>query len=276
MPFPSMPLRDINGVELEIGDSGSGEPVVFVHGGMGDECFAVIQEPALIDRYRLIHYHRRGWGKSSSAGLPLNIQQQAYDCSLVMKHVGIERAHCAGLSYGGTILLQMAVDFPEVVHSLALMEPALPSVLATYPEQRAATEQAVALYASGDRPAAIDVAFQEMCGAGYRAAFDLTLPPGWFDRWMEDSETLFHYDLPELQSWKFAAEHAARISQPVLNMTGANTKTYFQEIHKTVQSWLPHAESVVLPNATHAMLEMNPKDAAEYLADFFSRHPLHG
>jgi hypothetical protein len=37
MNLPPMQLTEINGVELEILDSGSGEPVVFVHGAMGDE-----------------------------------------------------------------------------------------------------------------------------------------------------------------------------------------------------------------------------------------------
>ena len=57
-------IAEINGAELEIWDKGSGEPVVFVHGGMGDECAAVLAEPALANKYRLIHYHRRGFGKS--------------------------------------------------------------------------------------------------------------------------------------------------------------------------------------------------------------------
>jgi pimeloyl-ACP methyl ester carboxylesterase len=35
-----------------------------------------------------------------------------------------------------------------------------------------------------------------------------------------------------------------------------------------------HAENVELPDATHCMLQSNPKGAAELLADFFTRHPL--
>jgi hypothetical protein len=59
-----MELTEINGVELELWDRGSGEPVVFVHGSMGDECAAVLVEPALANRFRGIHYHRCGYGKS--------------------------------------------------------------------------------------------------------------------------------------------------------------------------------------------------------------------
>ena len=55
---------EINGVKMEIRDRGSGEPIVFVHGSMGDELAAVLTEPALADHYRLVDYHRRGYGGS--------------------------------------------------------------------------------------------------------------------------------------------------------------------------------------------------------------------
>ena len=60
-----MPRIEINGAELEIRERGSGQPVVFIHGGMGDECAAVVKERVLADHYRVIDYHRRGWGRSS-------------------------------------------------------------------------------------------------------------------------------------------------------------------------------------------------------------------
>jgi pimeloyl-ACP methyl ester carboxylesterase len=42
-----------------------------------------------------------------------------------MEHVGIRRAHVVGHSSSGNIALQLALDSPEVVHSIALLEPAL-------------------------------------------------------------------------------------------------------------------------------------------------------
>ena len=122
-------ITEINGAELEIWDKGSGEPVLFVHGGMGDECAAVLVEPALANQFRLIHYHRRGFGNSEAPNAPFSIEQQAADCRAVMQHLEIERAHCVGQSYGAVILLQTALDFPDTVYSLALLEPGLPSVL---------------------------------------------------------------------------------------------------------------------------------------------------
>jgi pimeloyl-ACP methyl ester carboxylesterase len=275
MVLPAMQLTEINGVELEIWESGSGEPVVFVHGGMGDECFAVLAEPALTNRYRLIHYHRRGWGNSERLEAPLTIAHQVADCRAVMHHVGVERAHLVGQSYGGMILLQLALDGPDAVHTLAVLEPALPSVLFNSPEFGAVMAKATSLYESGDKAGAIDTFGQEVAGADYRTVFDQTLPPGSFERWVADVDTLFRYDVPAMQPWTFTPEEAARITQPVLIMTGANTRSYFQEIFETIRTWLPHAENFVVPQATHAMLQINPKGAAERLASFFSSYRLH-
>jgi pimeloyl-ACP methyl ester carboxylesterase len=276
MAWPAMQRTRINGVRLEIRDRGSGEPVVFVHGGMGDECVAVLAEPALANQFRLIHYHRRGYGNSEAPKAPVSIPQQAADCRAVMRHVGVERAHCVGQSGGGVILLQMALDFPEAVQSLALLEPALPSVLGNSQVFSETMVKAAGMYSSGDKVGATETFAREVGGADFRAVFDQTLPPGYFERWVADADTIIQSELPALQPWQVTREDAARITQPVLNVVGANTRPYFREIHETVRTWLPHAENFELPNATHCMLQTNPKGAAECLVSFFSRHRLKG
>ena len=265
---------EINGAKLEIWDRGSGAPVVFVHGSMGDECAAVLAEPALANHFRLIHYHRRGFGNSQGSEAPVSIRQQAADCSSVLQHLGVERAHCVGQSYGGVILLQMALDFPDAVHSLALLEPALPAVLGNSQAFGELVTKAAAMYGSGRKADAIETFGEEVGGRDFRAVFDRTLPPGSFERWVADADTVFKSDLPALQPWQFTREDAARIRQPVLNLCGAKTNAYFREIHETVRTWLPHAENSELLNANHAMLQTDPKGAAERLVTFFSRHPL--
>jgi pimeloyl-ACP methyl ester carboxylesterase len=45
-------------------------------------------------------------------------------------------------------------------------------------------------------------------------------------------------------------------------------------IHELLLSWLPNAESFVLPDATHLMQVENPHGMAAGLAAFFARHPI--
>ena len=77
-----------------------------------------------------------------------------------------------------------------------------------------------------------------------------------------------------LDQWSFTDKDAARITQPVLNLRGAHTVSHMREVHDTVRTWLPQAENDVLPDATHAMTQTNPKGAAELLVRFLSKHKL--
>ena len=266
-----MELTRIGDVMLETYCAGSGDPVLFVHGGMGDECAAVVDEPALAEHYRLIHFHRRGWGKSERGEVELTVEQQAADCRAVLKHFGVERAHCVGQSSGGAIVLQLALDTPEAVRSLTVLEPGLPQFFDS-PEFKALATRVAPLYESGDRAGAIDTFFSTICGEGYRAAFDRTLPSGHFERWVGDADTLFREETAQFIDWTFTRAEAARVTQPVLNMVAANTWVPFRELNETVKTWIPHAENHELPDATHAMLQTNPRGAAERIARFISSH----
>lgn len=274
MTVQAMNRVQINGVTLEVRDRGAGEPVVFVHGAMSDECAAVLTEPVLADHYRLIDYHRRGWGNSEQLTTPLSIEQQAADCRAVMHHLGVERAHLVGQSYGGVIVLQMALDMPDAVHTLSLLEPSLPAVLFNSPAFGAVIAKAATLFEAGDQAGAMDAFGQEVAGADYRAVFNQTLPPGYFERWVADAATFFRYDAAALQPWAFTRASAEQITQPILNMRGVNTQPYFRECFETIQTWFPRAENFILPKAPHAMLQINPQGAAERLANFLAGHRL--
>ena len=85
---------------------------------------------------------------------------------------------------------------------------------------------------------------------------------------------MFLTDGPGVMSWSFSDAEAARIRQPLLNVTAAGAGTHVGAAYGALRSWVPHAENVELPDATHCMLQNNPKGAAELLANFFTRHPL--
>jgi pimeloyl-ACP methyl ester carboxylesterase len=266
---------DINGVQLDVRVRGWGAvPVIFVHGAMGDECAAVVAEPVLTNQYRVIDYHRRGYGRSTLPEVEVSIAQQATDLRAVMDHLGVERAHMVGQSYGGLVVLQMALDHPDAVHSLALVEPALPSILSNAPGFLALGEKAGGLYGSGDKAGAMEAFGQEVGGTNFRTVFDQTLPSGWFERWVADADTIFQSDIAAMQAWQFTEEDATRITQPVLNVRGGDTTDYFREAYETIQVWLPQAENVIVPNSPHTVLQTAPKDAAEELVNFFARHQI--
>jgi 3-oxoadipate enol-lactonase len=89
-----------------------------------------------------------------------------------------------------------------------------------------------------------------------------------------DLDTFFQIEMPALQQWRFTVEDAVRIQQPVLSVVGTETAPIFRESHELVKQWMPQAEELVVPQATHALQYMNPSAVAEGLARFLARHTL--
>jgi pimeloyl-ACP methyl ester carboxylesterase len=261
---------NVNGAELEYWDIGSGPPVVFIHGGMGDECAAILREPALTTNFRLIHFQRRGFGASSCPEMPVPIPQHAADCRVLLDQLGVSVAHVVGQSYGGAVSLQLTAGSPEIVRSLTVLEPAIPSVLFSSPEFSALGKHAAELYAAGQGRDAIEHFARAVVGSDGWEMF----AAGWLERWMRDETILFESDLPAMPGWAFGEADAAGISQPALNLRGVDTPAAFEQVYQTVSQWIPHAESHVVPRTSHPILQMNPNGAAELIVDFINRYPI--
>ena len=114
----------LNGAAIEYEVRGSGEPLLFIHGAiLADAFFPLLNEPTIANHYRVIYYHRRGFAVSDRAPNPFMIHQQAADCRALLHHLDIARTHVAGHSYGAITALQLALDSPDAMQSLALLEP---------------------------------------------------------------------------------------------------------------------------------------------------------
>jgi 3-oxoadipate enol-lactonase len=80
----------------------------------------LLAESALASGHELLVYHRRGYAGSTHAAGALTVAQHAADCRALLRHLGIERTHVVGHSYGSAVALQLALDSPELIESLAL------------------------------------------------------------------------------------------------------------------------------------------------------------
>jgi pimeloyl-ACP methyl ester carboxylesterase len=85
---------------------------------------------------------------------------------------------------------------------------------------------------------------------------------------------LFESDVPSEMEWRIGAEEAAKIKQPVLFLSGAESLPVFIESRDLFHSWRPHTEDSVMPEANHLLHMRNPADAAARLTDFLPRHAV--
>src|SRR5688500_8190115 len=191
----------IDGAELEYEVAGTGEPSIFIHGAFIADAFRpLLAEPCLAGKYRLILYHRRGYTGSGGVSKPVSVAEQAAACRALLRHLDVGRAHVVGHSYGGAIALQLALDAPDVAHSLALLEPALMAGVSAE-GYRESLARGARRYREAGAAVVLDE-FLEARWPGYRAALDCALP-GAFAQAAADAGTWFEGELPGLLDWRF-------------------------------------------------------------------------
>jgi pimeloyl-ACP methyl ester carboxylesterase len=275
MQETAMQHANVNGVELEYEVTGSGEPVLLICPVLADGFFPLQSEGALVDRYRMVTYHKRGWAGSTHTPGPVSIEDHAADAAGLLEHLGLRHAHVAGHSSGASIALQLAFDRPAMVHSLALLEPTIfsvPSAAGFFQRVGPALE----LYAAGDRAAALAVFMSAVSGLEWdacRAVLDDHVP-GAVAQAIHDADTFFGVELPALTRWTFGAEQAAAIHQPVLSVLGTDTELLWVEVARLLRSWFPQAEECVIQDAGHLLHMQRPEPVARGIAEFIGRHPL--
>jgi pimeloyl-ACP methyl ester carboxylesterase len=266
----------LDGADLEYQVVGSGEAVLLIPPGpLADGFLPFLSEGALAEHYRLIQYHRRGQAGSSEATPPVSYAEQAADAAGLLSHLGVSRAHVVGHSTGANIALQLALDRPEVVQTLALLEPwltASPSAPAFFDQAGPPMEA----YASGEKETAMAGFISLASGLEWetsRAVID-DYVPGSVAQAIKDADTFCGVDLPALSAWEFGSEDAAAVSQPVLSVLGADTGLLFVEGAALLRSWLPNVEDLTVDGAGHLLQIQHPQPVALGIAEFFRRHPI--
>ncbi|MGE0228782.1 MAG: alpha/beta fold hydrolase [Dehalococcoidia bacterium] len=268
------------GVTLEYDTVGSGEPIVCIHGAFIANSFTqLLVEPRLAG-YQRITYRRRGYGGSSLGPMPGSIERQAADCRRLLDQLRLERAHIVGHSLGGAIALQLALDSPEAVQSLTLLEPAM--ILGEGADAYRESLRLNRLRAKTLGDAAILDEFMVARWPAYTHAVLDSVVPGGFAQAVVDARATFEVDFDGLLNWSFDELAASKVTQPALVVLGGASESLgprFPETYRWLLDRLPASAGFVLPEATH-FLHMEDasqsRTLAEVLDDFLSRHPTDG
>jgi pimeloyl-ACP methyl ester carboxylesterase len=115
-----MPKARVNGIELNYVEAGSGDPLLLIMGFGGDHLAWAFQTPVFAQQYRVIAFDNRGAGQSDAPDVPYTTRMMADDAAGLLDHLKIERAHVLGVSMGGMIAQELALNHPRRVRSLQL------------------------------------------------------------------------------------------------------------------------------------------------------------
>jgi pimeloyl-ACP methyl ester carboxylesterase len=115
-----MPHASAGGLRLFYETHGEGKPLLLLPGLGADHHLFDLQRDALARQHRLILVDNRDAGASDEAGAPYGIADMAQDALAVADQAGAVRFHVLGVSMGGAIAQQLALQAPDRVASLVL------------------------------------------------------------------------------------------------------------------------------------------------------------
>lgn len=235
----------VNGTELYYEDAGSGAAVVLIHGLCLSCRMWDSQVDVLADRFRVIRYDVRGFGKSALPDKPF---LHADDLRGLLDYLDVPAAHVVGLSMGGRIALQHAVLYPEQSCSLALVDSAIDG----FDWDKSWDVSLDAIKACGHREGAkaanrMWLNHELFASARERpeCAAKLTQIVGADSGWIWLHESLAQGIDPA------ARMRLAEIRVPTLVIVGKRDLPDFQAIAEILAAGIPGAEKVEMPGVGH-------------------------
>ena len=251
--MPKVKVRDID-MFYEVHGRLDAEPLVLLHGftATGYETYKHFLE-GLGEHYRLFIPDMRGHGRTTNPGGEIHHAELARDTAAFTTTLGLERAHFCGHSSGGMHLLFLALEHPELVHSMTL-------VSATYTFDDHVKAMASEVRASAGKEW-ID-RLKELHAATHGADYADTI----LDLWL--TAVLRPKELP------FSADDSNKIACPTMIMHGDRDKFFPVHVPATMYQAIPNAELCILPNCDHGLPIEHPTQFVNLLLAFLSRHPF--
>lgn len=117
-----MPRQSVNSINLNYELEGNGSVVVFINGLTMDVNGWYFQVQEFSKRHKVLRYDCRGQGKSDKPDMEYSQPMHAEDLKNLMQILDIQKAHLVGLSNGGMIAQHFAINFPEKVRALVLVD----------------------------------------------------------------------------------------------------------------------------------------------------------
>jgi 3-oxoadipate enol-lactonase len=122
---------DVDGGRLYYEVDGSGDPLLLIHGGLGSLRMWDGQVPVFAERYRVIRYDTRGFGRSEAEDIEF---MEHEDVGAVLDHLGVDSAYVVGQSRGGLFALDFLLDQPDRVRAFVSVASGVGGYKAERPE----------------------------------------------------------------------------------------------------------------------------------------------
>jgi pimeloyl-ACP methyl ester carboxylesterase len=272
-----MPQLRVNGVDLAYIDQGTGAPVVFVHGAWMDLRYWEPQRQVVATQYRFIayslRYHRTApW---PDAGEHYSYATHAADLAAFIRQLDTVPVHLVGLSSGGSLVTMVALEYPDLVRSLTVLEPPIDELLADLPAAQPVREELGKAFApirtaaqAGEAVQATKLFFEL---ANYQGPGTFEMQPEAFRQMILDNARTVPLQLASPRPPTISCATLSGVKAPTLVVGGERSLRYHTLINEVIVQCIPGSRLVIVPQATHLMSHQNPTAFNEALLHFLAQ-----
>jgi pimeloyl-ACP methyl ester carboxylesterase len=246
---------DIAGLKTWYDTTGSGDPLVLLHGGISTNETWGAQMPAFAERFHVFAPERRAHGHTPDVEGPLNYSDMATDTVGFLEAVVKQPAHIVGWSDGGIVGLLVTIARPDLVRKLvAISANSTPAAVAGVPESH---EMA------GFDP---DDPSLDM----FRSLYAASSPDG-PEHWpvvLKKFTEMIGSAQPDI-----TPDELAGIKAPTLVVSGDDdmiTLEHTVELYRAI----PGSELAVVPGTSHALIFEKPDVVNRIVLDFLEKDPV--
>lgn len=262
-PEQSDGFADVGDAQLYYQVVGQGPPVVLIHGANLDLRMWDEQMEPLAASFRLIRYDVRPFGRSGPQSEGFS---HVEDLGRLLDHLEIEQASLVGLSLGGRIALDFALEHPERVKRMVLAAPGLtgfdlprdPVLAAAIAAARAGKPEQAAKLSLGMPYLAPAMEQAELAGRVRRLV-------------MGNAHAWAMARLPERLPDPPTIDRLAEIHTPTLILLGERDTPGIHTIVARLEHELPNAERVTLPGIGHLPNMEAPTEFNRLTFDFLAQ-----
>ncbi len=256
-----MPKIQSNGINLYYEIHGEGQPLLFIHGLGSSTRDWEFQVQEFSKSYKVITFDLRGHGQSDKPAGPYKMSMFAADTVGLLKALGIENPHIVGLSLGGGVAYQLAVDASLPIRSLTIVN-STPELLVRTFKDRMMVWQRIAI-----------VKLLGMKKMGEMLSKRLFIKPEQEDirqifvtRWAENNQRAYLDAMRALVGWSVTA-HIGSIRCPTL-IIAADQDYSPVSAKEAYTAQIQGARLVVIPDSRHATPVERPQEFNQALMKF--------
>ena len=266
----------VGGVGLHYVERGAGEPLVLIHGGLGDWSYWQDQIEAFARRWHVVAYSRRyAWPNDNATFDPdYSPRTDARDLAGLLEQLGLSPAHLVAASIGGCAALFLAAERPDMVRSLTLAEPPMLRWIRNTVEGEAEWARwlgevwhpAAAAFRAGRARRGVELFIDGFLGrGGYEA-----LPERVQARILRNARELAAQTLSRDPFPELALDRLPFVTAPTLLFSGGRTRRQHQLVDAELERLLPDVRRILFPEASHDIWVDEPVACRDATVEFLS------